>query len=146
MNTNKINGIEVLTWQSYYDRHLVDVSQMQGLVVSKITVSPENDWIEFVTAQGSFTLYHSQDCCESVEIEDIVGNLDDLIGVPLLLAEEVTSDENPLSQYDESFTWTFYKFATIKGYVDIRWYGTSNGYYSESVDCKFVPNPDFVAS
>jgi len=59
------------------------------------------------------------------------------VGSPLTLAEESTSNTNPgdytPSRYQESFTWTFYRFATIKGYVDIRWLGESNGYYSESV-------------
>lgn len=84
-------------------------------------------------------LYHSQNCCETVTIEDIEGDLADLVGVPILQAEEVTHEnENPagieVPEYQESFTWTFYKLATVKGYVTIRWYGESNGYYSESVD------------
>jgi hypothetical protein len=70
---------------------------------------------------------------------DIVGDLEDLIGYPILLAEEVTndSDVNPpgveIPEYQDSFTWTFYKLATIKGSVTISWYGQSNGYYNESV-------------
>ena len=69
---------------------------------------------------------------------DIAGDLNDLIGTPLLLVEEVTNEnENPdgveAPEYQESFTWTFYKLATIKGSVTLSWYGESNGYYNESV-------------
>jgi len=117
-----------------YENH--NVSELLG----KTCVSVEqlgNDEIVFTLDNGEiYKLYHSQDCCESVSIDDVVGELSDLVGKPLLMAEEVSDETNPGARdtYDESFTWTFYKFATINGYVTIKWYGTSNGYYSESVD------------
>ena len=74
---------------------------------------------------------HDQDCCESVFIEDVIGELSDLNDSPLLMAECVKSHD--ASGY-ESQTHTWYKFATINGYVTIRFWGGSNGYYSESVD------------
>jgi hypothetical protein len=94
--------------------------------------------LTFVTTDDeTFYMQHDQDCCETVEIESIVGDLQDLVGEPILVAEEVTNRELPPKgeDYDPygSHTWTFYKLATRKGYVDIRWYGESNGYYSERV-------------
>ena len=83
--------------------------------------------------------YHHQDCCESVYIEDICGDLNDLVGAPLVEAEEVSNyDDGPVDSSDESYTWTFYRFRTRKGSVSVRWYGSSNGYYSESVSVEFV--------
>lgn len=107
-------------------------------LIGKTLASVENEGSEvvFTTDNGrKWKLYHEQDCCESVSVEDVIGDFADLVGSPLLMAEEVSNEEypGPLGKYDESYTWTFYKFATVKGYVTIRFYGTSNGYYSESV-------------
>lgn len=100
-----------------------------------------NDEIVFKdNCGGIYVLYHSQDCCEHVSIEDVVGNVDDLLNTPLLVAEESTSYDQNLHR-DDSYTWTFYKLATIKGSVDIRWYGSSNGYYSERVDFRVDKQP-----
>jgi hypothetical protein len=68
---------------------------------------------------------------------DVVGDLKDLIGNPILLAEEVVGGDTPEeldNDPSESYTWTFYKLSTIRGSVTIRWLGESNGYYSESVN------------
>lgn len=93
----------------------------------------DSDHISFLFSDGScFKMYHPQECCETVEVEDICGDIDDLLNTPLLGAEaSANKDDN------ESGTWTFYKFRTQKGYVDIRWYGTSNGFYSEEVEIRY---------
>lgn len=116
----------------------VDFEAIYGLTFSfvKRGKKEDSDYILFHEKGGrSFIQYHKQDCCEGVDIEDICGDLKDLVGVPILLAEESTNKDPSLDESkDESGTWTFYKLATIKGFVTIRWYGTSNGYYSETAN------------
>lgn len=121
-----------------------EMSDMVGRVFSQVTA--DHDELRFVCDEGTFVFYHEQDCCESVSIESIVGDLEDLVGEEMLMAEDVENIFDLLKKTHEdedeygSKTWTFYKFATRKGYVDVRWIGESNGYYSESVDLKFIPN------
>lgn len=112
------------------------ISEMIGLTPSCVTGSVGSGEVVFTFTDGrTLTFYHEQDCCESVQVDDIVGDLSDLIYAPITLAEEAVQSEE-YGDY-ESNTWTFYKFATVQGYVTIKWLGTSNGYYSESVNYKW---------
>jgi hypothetical protein len=116
-------------------QRMANVSELLGKTVIDITKNNDDELIFKTDGGNIYKMFHYQDCCETVQIEEIIGNLADLINSPILMAEEVSQeDENA----DESGTWTFYKFATLKGYVTIRWYGSSSGYYSESVDFEEV--------
>lgn len=113
------------------------VELLVGKTLSAAT-NVDNERIVFEATDGTtYNMFHSQDCCESVSVEDVCGDLSDLVFTPIISASEETSDKNPdgvEKSYQDSFTWTFYRISTIKGTVVIRWYGESNGYYSESVD------------
>ena len=123
-----------------------DVSELKNKTFGR--VAPGESWITFYDENDKpmYRMEHEQDCCENVYLEEVIGDLSDLEGTPILEAECVSNHANPQSQYTsdddeywvaaESETWTFYKFSTIKGSVTLRWYGSSNGYYSESVDIK----------
>lgn len=118
---------------------------LKGKIIKKI-IGLEKDCEEvvFTCLDGSvYAMYHEHECCESVSIEDVCGDVTDLLNVPILVAEESTKEGETRSEYEsyKSETWTFYKLATIKGSVDIRWYGTSNGYYSERVRFILVKAP-----
>ena len=126
-------------------------------IIQIVGMEKDSECIDIYTSDGAvYKMYHEQDCCENVYVEDVCGDVDDLIGVTLLVAEERTSKDNPQNitdeklkeqetarvAWDDSFTWTFYHFATSKGYLDLRWYGESNGYYSESVDFAKILDKD----
>jgi len=139
----------------------VKMEDLEGLTFTGIVHLCANDGDELrMTANNGdvYRMYHEQDCCETVVLEEVVGDLNDLIGTPILSARESsnqdhkqaendlldgeeyvmmklnTFSDNTVEYADASETWTFYSFRTIKGSVTLRWYGTSNGYYSESVD------------
>lgn len=112
-----------------------DNSDIRVLIGKTLISAKRNgdEEIEFVDSSGDrWKMFHAQDCCESVTIEDINGDLDDLAGTPILDAYEESNGEE--LEYGDHETWTFYRIITAKGTVVIRWYGTSNGYYSESAD------------
>ena len=114
------------------------IKDIVGKTPVEITVTNYLEALVFLFDDGTACKFsHEQSCCESVYIEDVNGDWDDLIGTPLLVAEErvpLGDDLPPLDKWAESYTWTFYTFRSIKGSVDVRWYGESNGYYSEEVD------------
>ena len=128
----------------------MNIRELLGVTLSAIHFDSHK--IDFVAADGrTWRMHHHQSCCEHVFVESVVGNLADLLSASILVAEESSSGklpDKPINEViadlvvnapnedpnEESQTWTFYKLATRKGYVDIRWYGSSNGYYSESVD------------
>jgi hypothetical protein len=121
----------------------IPFSELTGKTLKSIDGLYEgSECVTLVTTDDEcYQMHHHQSCCERVSIEDIIGEVEDLIDSPITMAEDETSGENPddvpseIADYQESssYTWTFYKLATAKGYVTIRWYGTSNGYYSEEV-------------
>lgn len=151
-----------------------DLSVLVGLTLvscgnKNVTQSGDRDLdspniLEFAVNDGrKFELWHSQDCCESVYIDDINGDMDDLVGAPILVAEEATGGTanspwasrgldqeqceadavlvalSPKPEFTPTgdCLYTFYRFTTIKGTVVVRWLGQSE-YYSVSVDFRQV--------
>lgn len=124
-----------------YGRENIDFSVLVGKTLTKIENIDNEELIFHCDDDTTYKLYHDQNCCEHVRVEDIIGDLNDLVGDKILVAEERVSDPDEttpkLPEWSESATWTFYTLRTVNASVDIRWLGESNGYYSESVDfCK----------
>ena len=118
---------------------MTEFSELVGKTIIKIDGLSDQYADEVIITCDDGTVYrmwHSQDCCESVAVEEVIGDVSDLIGTPIVVAEEVIYENKPTPDgavgYDD-YCWTFYKLRTIKGDVTIRWLGESNGYYSTDV-------------
>lgn len=115
-------------------------SILVGKTLTKVEgMEKGSEVVDLYTSDGEhFRMQHDQDCCECVEVEDVVGDVEDILNTPVLSAYESTQDGG--GDYDNTSTWTFYRLQTIKGSLVLRWLGESNGYYSEGVDFFKVEN------
>ena len=119
----------------------VGFEELRGETLTEVIVNGERDEIVFKCVSGnSYLMYHSQDCCESVSIHEIVGGeLSELIGEEIILAEKVSSDSNiNESNYGSDEEWTFYKLSTMNTSITISWFGQGNGYYSLDVSFRRI--------
>lgn len=124
------------------------MEKLVGLKIIDISGLEEDSYEAVIKFENGATLtqLHHQDCCESVQIEQVDGNYKRHIGAIFFGLEEKVADLNdPDFPYDkdrsyDSATATFYTLTTSKGYLDWRWVGESNGYYSESVSMDICEN------
>lgn len=114
----------------------INIKEFEGKKFSKVVQESKyggDELVFYIDDKRTYQMYHSQDCCEDVYLEDIDGPLDILVDAEIYSAECVTSDVDRDESRNDLEMWTFYKFRTSKGYLTMRWYGGSNGYYSVDV-------------
>jgi hypothetical protein len=115
----------------------VEFSELVGKRIAAIRgAAVDSAEVEIDTDDGArYAMFHEQDCCEHVRVVEVHGEPNELAGALISHAEESTNgDGDQPSEWEESWTWTFYRLSTDKGPLVLRWLGTSNGYYSERVD------------
>ena len=119
----------------------VNFFDLEGQIVEEITGLIEGyDEVFIKTNNGTYRLYHEQDCCEYVRVVKVIGNVNELIG-EVIFAEEDAGANEP-DWYNESFndshTWTKYVLKTENASLEFWYLGESNGYYCESVSIKKI--------
>ena len=138
----KLLDTDVERFISENESENVEFSDLLNKNIYKIYQVKE-DYIVILTNEGYvYILLHYQDCCEHVYIADICGELENSTGLVVRAEENENRPDKPTM--DDSETWTFYKLDTVKDNVTIRFCGSSNGYYSESVTTVRVSLPELI--
>lgn len=130
---------------SYHNKNYKTFESLKGKLLTSIEKG--EDEIVFSTSSGErYLMSHYQDCCESVTISEIIGEIDNILNLEILEAqekighgEEESKEFNKKYRYD-SVTLTDFVLKTKKGNLIIKWIGISNGYYSESVTFELLEN------
>lgn len=111
-------------------------------ILSVHGLKENSDMVTIVTDKLSLQFFHWQDCCESVYVAQVDGDIEDVVGKTIFLFEERTVFTE--EEWGDHLLSTFYTIRTDGGDLTWRWDGRSNGYYSVSVDRRFRGDEDWV--
>ena len=105
------------------------IEELEGQTITLIEQGESDVIIE--TKEGKrYRMYHEQNCCEAVYVDEVKGSFSDVYGSPVIAAcEEIGHDTHDYG----TCTLTTFHLITDNGELSIKWNGSSNGYYSESV-------------
>ena len=113
----------------------MDFRDMVGKRLVKIDgATPSSECVTFRFDDGTaWQSMHMRDCCESVSVHRVDGNIEELLGKHVTFADETSeSNVDPPGEYNDSWTWTRQRITAGDARVVIVWLGESNGYYGET--------------
>lgn len=120
---------------------MTEFFELKGKTISSWSgiPTPDDDQVDFVLTDGTkCSIYHSQDCCERVQLVKVIGDPTAVLGQPIKVATDDHPDDPEWMPEDlgtDSYTWTRYQIITESGVELELWFiGESNGYYSETMD------------
>jgi len=122
------------------------MEHLVGKRIAQLWVNADESELLFIHPDGSMTAYQTWgDCCSETWFADITGYAA-LINATVITAEDVEmadiDDERSRQEHDSCYG---VKLTTDKGYVDIVYRNSSNGYYGGDIGPLPV-GPDFDAS
>lgn len=114
------------------------MKDLVGRTIAGISVGGRDELLSFDTDKGPVTYGTYGDCCSETWFADITG-VKALIGGKVLEAEEVdmekvgynVDDGRTRQDSDSAYGW---KLKTDKGYADIIFRNSSNGYYGGDIE------------
>lgn len=107
-------------------------SLLEGKTITQVTGACQgSDLVLFYLEDGTrVRMTPEHDDYSLVSIEEVVGDIEDLIGT---VKQARMACGSLLDTKEGRELWTFYRISTEKGLVTFRWCGVSNGYYSVEV-------------
>lgn len=106
------------------------MKELVGKTIVKLMIDKdEQQYLVFETTEGELAYIAYGDCCSESWFADIF-SVGALVGSTVISVEEIEmpspEDNRTRQEYDEAYG---YKFKTTKGYADVVFRNSSNGYY-----------------